>query len=87
MAQQLFGDSCTAHRNCHSEARISGQVLAEHGGSSKRKPIIRSLHLLMRKRQSSYNQRVWSSPSGGLAIIRAVSREMAMVCSLVRGLV
>jgi hypothetical protein len=79
MAQQLLGDSCTAHRNCHSEARISGQVLAEHGGSSKRNPMIKSLHLLIRKRQSSYSQRAWSRPEGGVAITVADSRFMGMV--------
>lgn len=67
MAQQDFGDSWTAHRNCHSEARISGQVEAEHAGVSNRKPTMRSLHLFMRKRQSSYSHSARSTPKGGVA--------------------
>lgn len=83
MAQHDLGASCTAHRNCHSDARISGHVAALQGGASKRKPTIRLLHCAIRKRQSSYSQRVRSIEGGGVARSCAVSRVMGAVLPLV----
>ena len=53
MAQQDFGGSWTAQRYCHSEARISGQLRAEQGGESEKKPTMRLFTFWTRKRQSS----------------------------------
>jgi predicted phosphoribosyltransferase len=54
-------------------------VAALHGGVSNRKPTIRVLHWAIRKRQSSYSQRVLSMPGGGVASSFAVSRLMGVV--------
>jgi len=54
-------------------------VAALQGGVSKRKPTRRLLHWAMRKRQSSYSQRVRSMPGGGVASWTAVVRVMGWV--------
>lgn len=73
MAQHDFGGSCTAQRYCHSEARISGHVAAEQGGVSLKKAMTKALTSMTSKRQISYNHNERSTPSGGVAMSRAVS--------------
>lgn len=71
MAQQDLGGSCTAHKYCHSEARISGQFCALHLGVSLKKPTMSVLTRMIRRRQSSYSQSERSTPSGGVASLIA----------------
>jgi hypothetical protein len=79
MAQHDLGGSCTAHRYCHSEARISGQVVEEHGGLSEKSPTMIELTFCIKKRQSSYSHSVLSTFSGGSASLSAMSLSTAMV--------
>jgi hypothetical protein len=72
MAQHDLGGSCTAQRYCHSEARISGQVKDEQGGSSAKRAVMIELTFCMRKRQSSYSHRVLSTLAGDCAIVCAM---------------
>lgn len=73
MAQHDFGGSWTAHRYCHSEARISGQVRDEHGVVSEKRATMIELTFWMRKRHSSYSHRVLSTLSGGCASFSAMA--------------
>jgi hypothetical protein len=79
MAQHDLGGSCTAHRYCHSDARISGHVTEEHGGVSANSATMIELTFWMRKRQSSYSHSVLSTFSGGSASFNAISLSTAMV--------
>ena len=79
MAQHDLGGSCTAHRYCHSEARISGQVKDEHGGLSAKRAVMIPLTFCMRKRHSSYSHRVLSTLSGDCAILSAMSWSTGMM--------
>lgn len=76
MAQHDLGGSCTAQRYCHSDARISGHVCAEQGGSSAKNATIKLFTFIVRKRQSSYSHSDRSTPSGGSASDTATSRVM-----------
>ena len=73
MAQQDLGGSWTAQRYCHSEARISGQVMDEHGGLSENSAVIMAFTFCVRNRQSSYSHSVLSTFSGGVANFCAIS--------------
>lgn len=73
MAQQDLGGSCTAQRYCHSEARISGHVIEEHGGVSEKRATMIELTFWVRNRHSSYSHSVLSTFSGGCASFRAMS--------------
>jgi hypothetical protein len=79
MAQHDFGGSCTAQRYCHSEARISGHVSDEHGGSSAKRAVMMELTFCMRKRHSSYSQSVLSTLAGDCAILSAVTLSTGIV--------
>ena len=77
MAQQDLGGSCTAQRYCHSEARISGHVMDEHGGVSENNATMMALTFCVRNRHSSYSHSVLSTFSGGCASLRAISLSTA----------
>ena len=79
MAQHDFGGSCTAHKYCHSEARISGQVMEEQAGLSENRATMIELTFCIRKRQSSYSHSVLSTFSGGSASLKAISLSTAIV--------
>src|SRR5690242_16964900 len=79
MAQHDLGGSWTAHRYCHSEARISGHVMAEHGGVSEKRATMIELTFCVRNRHSSYSHSVLSTFSGGCASFRATSLSTAIL--------
>lgn len=79
MAQHDFGGSCTAQRYCHSEARISGHVVDEHGGLSENRATMMELTFWVRNRQSSYNHSVLSTFSGACASLSAISRSTGIM--------
>ena len=79
MAEQDFGGSWTAHRYCHSLARISGHVCAEHGGLSAKRATMIELVFWMRKRASSYSQISLEVFGGGWASCRAMSAVIGLV--------
>lgn len=90
MAQHDLGGSWAAQRYCHSLARISGHVCAEHGGSSAKRPIAIKFAFWVRNRHSSYSQMPRSTPGGGWAKDCAPALSNAMlddcVCELCNAL-
>lgn len=90
MAQHDLGGSWAAQRYCHSLARISGHVCAEHGGSSAKRPIAIRFAFWVRNRHSSYSQIPRSTPGGGWAKDWAPALSNAMlddcVCELCNAL-
>lgn len=79
MAEQDLGGSWTAQRYCHSEARISWHVVAEHAGVSEKRATMIELVFWIKKRPSSYSQISLAVLCGGWASCRARSAVIGLV--------